>query len=478
MKNLSAGFGGKAAYARDAPTSGAARSLIDSLLQPGPFPESDAPSLPDYDGPAASGLDIDDHLPAEAAVSAVDLPPFDVENAGASADAGEDEAASDHDGGVPDGDGEEPPGGAFSDSESERDDSNQDDVNDPFGDLGDVDDDTASAVESMAQDWEVPAEPAPAVADATSHRSFLGTLMGTVGAMGFHLLAVTLPVLQAMAGAAFFNRIKFAVLFTAVALLQWTSRYKLSIRAVHAMLKIVAYVFGLFGITFPDTPQKALAMLGVAQPINALLKQRYIFCPECNSLYELAKCTSTTVDGRLRSRVCTTVDMGRRCGAVLLQIKQNKAGQDVAYPTQQQKVILPGITPQLHRILRRPHVQLTLHDHLERAERVPPGILADIYDGEAWKAWRRMRAPHGGTWFSYPHFDIGLVFNADAFSPWIRGTHQVYAVYMVIANLRRADRFKKVNMMLVGLFPGACLRVRCTSAAGDVSWLNCFGFRV
>ena len=149
------------------------------------------------------------------------------------------------------------------------------------------------------------------------------------------------------------------------------------------------------------------------------------------------------------------MDLGVRCGAVLLQVKQNKSGRTIFYADHAQKVVLPGITPQLQRILSRPEVQHSLHHHIARAVHVPPGVLGDIYDGEVWRHWRSVQAPHGQTWFSYPHFDIGLVYNSDSFDPWVRGAYSIYGLYMVIANLPRVKRFNREHMILVALFPGS-----------------------
>ena len=49
---------------------------------------------------------------------------------------------------------------------------------------------------------------------------------------------------------------------------------------------------------------------------------------------------------------------------------------------------------------------------------------------------------------------IGLVLNVDWFQSFKHTTYLVGAVYLTIMNLPRAVRFKRKNVILVGILPG------------------------
>ena len=188
----------------------------------------------------------------------------------------------------------------------------------------------------------------------------------------------------------------------------------------------------------------ALRDLGIAKSLAELLHLRFIFCPKCHCIYEVEKCIETE-NGQRRSKRCTWSDLGVTCDTALLSSKTNKQGQELLYAMPSQKLIYPGIVPQLKRILQRPVVQENLFHHLFR--RVPPGVLGDIYEGTEWQKWKQKVKPGcaGETWFSvYGHADLGFVFNADAFGPYKRGQYAIYGFYMI----------------LVGLFPGSELITR------------------
>ena len=476
-------------YRRDGPNQEEQQRMMDFLKSGLSGPESAVASLPDAVQQAAvDQVDAQEPESAGEPASAYELPedaygdpmvsdePLDdVADECDGAPAAEQNAA-DYGGAAgdqldgdaaPDWGGDDPfPGHGGDDDDASSGDDRASDADDL-----DADQDVDADAYDVAVEWEVPVDEANddsgELAGSQAHNSILLSLIETVAGMSKPLLAVALPILTAIGAIGFFNYVRVVVLFTLVVALQWLTRFQVTIRTTQFVLSILSYVFGRFGVPFPNTLNKALLFLGVAKPLDKLMKQRYVFCPHCKSLYELDKCVLRQPGQPARSKVCTARSFGTPCGTTLLQSKFNKRGQLVLFPDRQQKIVLPGIAPQLERILKRPTVREAFHHHIGRAREVPAGILADIWDGEVMKTWRQTQAPHGRNWFSHPWFDVALILFGDGFKPWKRGQYSIFALYAVLANLPRSIRFDEENMLLLCLFPGMfrdCERVRVLAA--------------
>ena len=72
-------------------------------------------------------------------------------------------------------------------------------------------------------------------------------------------------------------------------------------------------------------------------------------------------------------------------------------------------------------------------------------VLGDVYDGQIWKNFDHF--------FSVPR-NYGLMLNADWFQPFKHlSSFSVGAIYLVLLNLPRSLRFKRENVVLVGIIP-------------------------
>ena len=85
-----------------------------------------------------------------------------------------------------------------------------------------------------------------------------------------------------------------------------------------------------------------------------------------------------------------------------------------------------------------------------RLRKIPPDFLCDIYDGQIWKQFQYI---NNIPFLATPH-NLALMLNIDWFCPFKHSPYSVGAIYIVIANLPRSERFKKENVILVGLIPG------------------------
>src|SRR2546421_5947780 len=80
-------------------------------------------------------------------------------------------------------------------------------------------------------------------------------------------------------------------------------------------------------------------------------------------------------------------------------------------------------------------------------------MLADIYDGKIWKSFPDTL----GVLYFTPEtadFHLGIMINLDWFQPFESSIYSCGAIYGVICNLPRDIRFKKENMLTLGLLPG------------------------
>jgi len=176
----------------------------------------------------------------------------------------------------------------------------------------------------------------------------------------------------------------------------------------------------------------------------------------------------TTVNGQKVSNTCSHVCWPNHpqpserlpCGAALMRNVRTKNGGTAIQPFRiyPYQSLINGIQ-QL--VLRDKFLKDVEH---WRTRVVPPGFLCDVYEGAVWKEL----LAEGYLQSSY---NLCLTINVDWFQPFVhtRKLHykrfcllyilflteySVDAIYLVIQNLPHAIRFKKDNVILVGLIPG------------------------
>ena len=74
----------------------------------------------------------------------------------------------------------------------------------------------------------------------------------------------------------------------------------------------------------------------------------------------------------------------------------------------------------------------------------------DIYTGTVWKELQS----YEDTEFLSREDSIAFILNVDWFQPYKHRTYSVGVIYLAIANLPRSIRFKRENIILVGVIPG------------------------
>ncbi|PKC07317.1 hypothetical protein RhiirA5_389857 [Rhizophagus irregularis] len=83
------------------------------------------------------------------------------------------------------------------------------------------------------------------------------------------------------------------------------------------------------------------------------------------------------------------------------------------------------------------------------------GLMSDIYDGEIWKNFPSQLDAPESKFFTAGTADshLGIMINLDWFQPFESSIYSCRMIYGVICNLSCDIRFKKENMLILGLLP-------------------------
>ena len=179
----------------------------------------------------------------------------------------------------------------------------------------------------------------------------------------------------------------------------------------------------------------------------------YVVCQKCCTLYSLDDCIVTR-QGRAESKLCSYVEfpnhphMSKRnkCGMVLM--KQIRVGKKSNVP--RKNFMYYSVIKTLKRLVRKPDFLAMCEHWRNRPARLPPEILGDVYEGRVWKS---LNVVNNRPYLALPN-NLCLCLNIDWFNPYDESPYSVGAIYLVILNLPRTERYKLENMILVGIIPG------------------------
>ena len=180
----------------------------------------------------------------------------------------------------------------------------------------------------------------------------------------------------------------------------------------------------------PETIGQLKAWIGFDSLTEGL--RMHSACQECHAIYPIPG-----------PNTCTQTNFRTTCGAQLLKTRLN--GQRSQTPIKQY-AYLP-LEESLKRLFRRQDFESKIEEW--RAVQYEIGTFTDVYDGMRWRALRDSnRVP-----FVNAPRSLMLTLNVDWFSPF-EGTYSLGAIYLIVNNLPRAERYKTENVILVGVMPG------------------------
>ena len=242
----------------------------------------------------------------------------------------------------------------------------------------------------------------------------------------------------------------------ALFLLSWQSLCYISDRALTHIISFLKVLLGYLG-TF--TPLAATISQSIPTNIYGIRKllnvevdcfDKYVVCVKCFSLYKHKDCTFT-FEGRVESKECWHVPfpshkqkhMRGKCGQPLLkEVRTINGGVK----------LIPFKTYCYYPIERSLKSMVAREGFLEKCKEwqtrtCEENVYRDVYDGEVWKTFA------SNTGFLNQPNSLGLMLNLDWFQPFKHVSYSVGAIYAVILNLPRSERFRKENTLLIGLIP-------------------------
>ena len=196
---------------------------------------------------------------------------------------------------------------------------------------------------------------------------------------------------------------------------------------------------------------------------NALgLKEQYhdfVACPKCHKLYNKKDVEEFKQNGNLAVMKCSHVEFpnstsrsSRRCQTPLSTQSELLQGR---ISIRSEKIFpFASIRNQLASMYCRPEFEKNLRHWSERKQF--DDILTDIYDGQIWKNFKETNDENSPNFFRPEVADshLGLMLNLDWFQPYDGVVHSTGVIYAAICNLPQDMRFKRENMLILGLLPG------------------------
>ena len=190
----------------------------------------------------------------------------------------------------------------------------------------------------------------------------------------------------------------------------------------------------------PGVPTTTLYTIDSSLGLTKDMFDSICVCPTCGKLYDRVQCEVQAGNTAVRSRYC--------CDKALL--KRSNTHSLLWTPVLTYPCV--DVETALNTILRRPGVDLSL-DHW-KARQFPKGTYGDLYEGELWRDFQ--------TWKGEEFLSgsgIAVMLNMDGFQPFKRRQYSVQGIYLAIMNLPRHLRYRRENMILVGLIPGGKERI-------------------
>lgn len=177
--------------------------------------------------------------------------------------------------------------------------------------------------------------------------------------------------------------------------------------------------------------------INAALGLNVDLFESVCVCGECGRLYDADACIRAQ-GGSKQSRLCCKKPLLRKVGG-----KTPRWEPVLTYPTVSVEVAL-------EKILRQPGIGKALDEWKKRAKSIGGGgQMSDVTDGQVWKDFQEVK----GVPFLSGN-GLALMLNMDGFQPFKYRQYSVQGIYLAIMNLPRHLRYKRENMILVGLVPG------------------------
>ncbi|XP_061190105.1 uncharacterized protein LOC133197961 [Saccostrea echinata] len=239
-------------------------------------------------------------------------------------------------------------------------------------------------------------------------------------------------------------------------LFRWQAVFFISDMALSFIIMLIKSIFylGSFSSSFIAALYKSFPSTLYQANSSVHFKKdnfkKYVVCPKCFSLYDFSQCLQI-IEGKNVSKKCNNVvqpnhklaNFRKPCGEILFKsVTVNGKITFVAKKTYCYKSLKESI----HRLVKKKGFENLCEKW--RHQTYTDDVLSDVYDGNVWKEFNGEKF----NFFTEPN-NFGLMLNVDWFQPFKYSNYSVGAIYLSVLNLPREERFKRNNIILVGLIP-------------------------
>ena len=172
---------------------------------------------------------------------------------------------------------------------------------------------------------------------------------------------------------------------------------------------------------------------------------QHVVCRDCHSHYTYNQCIEKS-GSQIKSKQCWNLSFSHYCSTRLLKEVVSSSGNLKLYPYKVYSHL--SIITSLQKLLLRPgfvamcESTRTIHEGCSH--------LTDIQNGMIWKQFLQ----YDGNDFLISPYCYAFMLNVDWFQPFENHNYSVGVIYLAVLNLPRNMRYKRENIILVGLIPG------------------------
>ena len=241
----------------------------------------------------------------------------------------------------------------------------------------------------------------------------------------------------------------------------WWTYCNIADRGIELMLQ---FLHAFFTVLSERLPWMSLFVASFPSSLYLLKKyfglhkdcfQKFVVCPQCNSLYNYDSAFETVGSKRV-SKKCSFVAFPNHrhrahrkpCNEALLKEVKLQDGKTKLYP--RKVYCYSSIIETLTMFLHRPHFSSRCELWRERERTSIRGLMSDVIHGTVWRDFKGA----DGTRFMGQERNLALMMNVDWFQPFKHSPYSVGVIYLAVMNLPRAERFKRENIIVVGILPG------------------------
>lgn len=231
--------------------------------------------------------------------------------------------------------------------------------------------------------------------------------------------------------------------------------HSLPSRAVAWLLKFLGSLLGFLGRYSKEIATIASHFPSTLYQRNEYLREklilpsvrRYVVCPTCHSLYDFEQCLDKRGTQMLIKSCKECLSSRKRVDVPLLKEVVTSTGNRKYYPY----LVYPysSLVSSLRFLFSRPGFYHNC-EKWRKDFKSDSSLLSDVYDGKVWKDFLQFE---GRSFLEAPN-SIAFMLNIDWFQPFKHIIYSIGVIYLAIMNLPRSLRFKRENIIIIGLIPG------------------------